>query len=158
MRERREYCTRPRQRLVCRFLEIWPARISRSADNLQACVYLSLPLSLPRLALLQIIPLRKHNLVLAVPYNHQKCPQHLIVKSVRYTVRVIRGRLYGRQLTGIDVYSSPFLIDAIDTGSNKSAIVACNKLLKKQPQNDLVKVRPSCVASTSCHVISSVIG
>lgn len=30
--------------------------------------------------------------------------------------------------------------DAIDTGSNKSAIVACNKLLKKQPKNDLVKV------------------
>ncbi|KAF9265486.1 actin cytoskeleton organization protein [Marasmius fiardii PR-910] len=29
--------------------------------------------------------------------------------------------------------------DALDTGSNKSAIVACNKLLKKYPQNDLVK-------------------
>ncbi|KAI0345163.1 hypothetical protein BDW22DRAFT_1354055 [Trametopsis cervina] len=31
------------------------------------------------------------------------------------------------------------IYDAIDTGSNKSAIVACNKILKKQPQNDLVK-------------------
>ncbi|KAK7054789.1 mitochondrial distribution and morphology [Paramarasmius palmivorus] len=29
--------------------------------------------------------------------------------------------------------------DALDTGSNKSAIVACNKLLKKYPKNDLVK-------------------
>lgn len=55
-------------------------------------------------------------------------------------MRVIRGSLYDSLLTGIDVYSSPFFIDAIDTGSNKSAIVACNKLLKKQPQNDLVKV------------------
>ena len=32
-------------------------------------------------------------------------------------------------------------IDSLDTGSNKSAIVACNKLLKKHPQNELVKVR-----------------
>ncbi|KAI0689790.1 N-acetyltransferase B complex non catalytic subunit-domain-containing protein [Cytidiella melzeri] len=31
------------------------------------------------------------------------------------------------------------IYDAIDTGSNKSAIVACNKLLKKQPNHDLVK-------------------
>ncbi|KAJ3537583.1 hypothetical protein NM688_g6661 [Phlebia brevispora] len=31
------------------------------------------------------------------------------------------------------------IYDAIDTGSNKSAIVACNKLLKKQPKNSLVK-------------------
>ncbi|EEB91119.1 hypothetical protein MPER_10577, partial [Moniliophthora perniciosa FA553] len=29
--------------------------------------------------------------------------------------------------------------DALDTGSNKSAIVACNKLLKKYPKNELVK-------------------
>ncbi|KAF8651484.1 hypothetical protein AX16_004782 [Volvariella volvacea WC 439] len=29
--------------------------------------------------------------------------------------------------------------DALDTGSNKSAIVACNKLLKKYPKNDLIK-------------------
>ncbi|KAL0581537.1 mitochondrial distribution and morphology [Marasmius crinis-equi] len=29
--------------------------------------------------------------------------------------------------------------DALDTGSNKSAIVACNKLLKKHPKNELVK-------------------
>ncbi|THG98979.1 hypothetical protein EW026_g3303 [Hermanssonia centrifuga] len=31
------------------------------------------------------------------------------------------------------------LIEAIDTGSNKTALSSCNKLLKKQPQNDLVK-------------------
>ncbi|KAI0322196.1 N-acetyltransferase B complex non catalytic subunit-domain-containing protein [Amylostereum chailletii] len=29
--------------------------------------------------------------------------------------------------------------DAIDTGSNKSAVVSCNKLLKKYPKNDLLK-------------------
>lgn len=31
------------------------------------------------------------------------------------------------------------IYEALDTGSNKSAILACNKLLKKQPKNDLVK-------------------
>ncbi|KAK7020551.1 N-alpha-acetyltransferase 25, NatB auxiliary subunit [Favolaschia claudopus] len=31
------------------------------------------------------------------------------------------------------------IYEALDTGSNKSAIVACNKLLKKHPQNELVK-------------------
>lgn len=31
------------------------------------------------------------------------------------------------------------IYDALDTGSNKSAIVACNKLLKKYPKNDLIK-------------------
>ncbi|EPQ58725.1 hypothetical protein GLOTRDRAFT_13884, partial [Gloeophyllum trabeum ATCC 11539] len=31
------------------------------------------------------------------------------------------------------------IYDALDTGSNKSAIVSCNKLLKKQPNNDLLK-------------------
>uniref|UniRef100_A0A8H7Y5Y3 Actin cytoskeleton organization protein n=1 Tax=Psilocybe cubensis TaxID=181762 RepID=A0A8H7Y5Y3_PSICU len=31
------------------------------------------------------------------------------------------------------------IYDALDTGSNKSAIVACNKLLKKHPKNELVK-------------------
>lgn len=31
--------------------------------------------------------------------------------------------------------------DALDSGSNKSAVVACDKLLKKQPKNVLVKVR-----------------
>ena len=31
-------------------------------------------------------------------------------------------------------------LDALDTGSNKSAIVACNKLLKKHPKNILLKV------------------
>ncbi|KAJ3568563.1 hypothetical protein NP233_g5635 [Leucocoprinus birnbaumii] len=29
--------------------------------------------------------------------------------------------------------------DALDTGSNKSALVSCNKLLKKYPQNELIK-------------------
>ncbi|KAK7467226.1 mitochondrial distribution and morphology [Stygiomarasmius scandens] len=31
------------------------------------------------------------------------------------------------------------IYDALDTGSNKSAIVACNKMLKKNPKNNLVK-------------------
>ncbi|KAK0210940.1 actin cytoskeleton organization protein [Desarmillaria ectypa] len=31
------------------------------------------------------------------------------------------------------------IYDALDTGSNKSAIVTCNKILKKQPKNELVK-------------------
>ncbi|KDR81676.1 hypothetical protein GALMADRAFT_58678 [Galerina marginata CBS 339.88] len=31
------------------------------------------------------------------------------------------------------------IYDALDTGSNKSAIVACNKLLKKHPKNELIK-------------------
>ncbi|KAL0946591.1 hypothetical protein HGRIS_012792 [Hohenbuehelia grisea] len=31
------------------------------------------------------------------------------------------------------------IYDSLDTGSNKSAIVACNKLLKKHPNNDLLK-------------------
>ncbi|KAF8910991.1 actin cytoskeleton organization protein [Gymnopilus junonius] len=31
------------------------------------------------------------------------------------------------------------IYDALDTGSNKSAIVACNKLLKKHPKNVLIK-------------------
>ncbi|KAJ3517170.1 hypothetical protein NLJ89_g669 [Agrocybe chaxingu] len=31
------------------------------------------------------------------------------------------------------------IYEALDTGSNKSAIVACNKLLKKHPQNELIK-------------------
>ncbi|THU87266.1 hypothetical protein K435DRAFT_782074 [Dendrothele bispora CBS 962.96] len=31
------------------------------------------------------------------------------------------------------------IYDALDTGSNKSAIVACNKVLKKHPKNNLVK-------------------
>lgn len=34
-------------------------------------------------------------------------------------------------------------VEALDTGSNKSAILACNKLLKKHPKNDMVKVPPS---------------
>jgi len=33
-----------------------------------------------------------------------------------------------------------FTTDALDTGSNKSALVSCNKLLKKYPQNGLIKV------------------
>jgi hypothetical protein len=43
----------------------------------------------------------------------------------------------------LTVFCSPFVLEALDTGSNKSAIVACNKLLKKQPKNDLVKVGKS---------------
>ncbi|KAJ6596969.1 actin cytoskeleton organization protein [Mycena vulgaris] len=31
------------------------------------------------------------------------------------------------------------IYEALDTGSNKSAIVACNKLLKKHPKNELIK-------------------
>ncbi|KAL9715211.1 mitochondrial distribution and morphology [Leucoagaricus gongylophorus] len=31
------------------------------------------------------------------------------------------------------------IYDALDTGSNKSALVSCNKLLKKYPQNELIK-------------------
>ncbi|TFK76275.1 actin cytoskeleton organization protein [Pluteus cervinus] len=31
------------------------------------------------------------------------------------------------------------IYDSLDTGSNKSAIVACNKLLKKYPKNELIK-------------------
>lgn len=31
------------------------------------------------------------------------------------------------------------IYDALDTGSNKSALVTCNKLLKKYPQNELIK-------------------
>ncbi|KAI0726631.1 actin cytoskeleton organization protein [Fomitopsis betulina] len=31
------------------------------------------------------------------------------------------------------------IYEALDTGSNKSAILACNKLLKKHPKNDMVK-------------------
>ncbi|OBZ75813.1 N-alpha-acetyltransferase 25, NatB auxiliary subunit [Grifola frondosa] len=31
------------------------------------------------------------------------------------------------------------IYEALDTGSNKSAILACNKLLKKQPKNTLIK-------------------
>lgn len=37
-------------------------------------------------------------------------------------------------------YSDPFE-DALDTGSNKSALLSCNKLLKKYPKSDLLKVR-----------------
>lgn len=31
--------------------------------------------------------------------------------------------------------------DALDTGSYKSAIQTCNKLLKKQPQHETIRVR-----------------
>ncbi|TRM57612.1 N-acetyltransferase B complex non catalytic subunit-domain-containing protein, partial [Schizophyllum amplum] len=39
--------------------------------------------------------------------------------------------------------TEPPLQNALDTGSNKSAIVTCNKLLKKQPKNMLVKALKS---------------
>lgn len=54
------------------------------------------------------------------------------------------GCMLGVQLTHVPYFS---FIDAIDTGSNKSAIVACNKLLKKQPKNDLIKVCMTCSAN-----------
>lgn len=41
---------------------------------------------------------------------------------------------------GYDLTLATFVTEALDTGSNKSAIVACNKVLKKQPSNHLVKV------------------
>ena len=31
-------------------------------------------------------------------------------------------------------------LDALDSGSHKSALVTCNKLLKKHPKNDHLKV------------------
>jgi N-terminal acetyltransferase B complex non-catalytic subunit len=40
--------------------------------------------------------------------------------------------------TALDRQIRP-IYDALDTGSNKSAIVACNKLLKKYPKSDLIK-------------------
>ncbi|KAI5833927.1 hypothetical protein K523DRAFT_369462 [Schizophyllum commune Tattone D] len=45
-------------------------------------------------------------------------------------------------LTALDRQIRP-IYDALDTGSNKSAIVTCNKLLKKQPKNTLVKALKS---------------
>lgn len=38
------------------------------------------------------------------------------------------------------IYSG-FIVDALETGSLKAALQACNKLLKKQPNSELVKVR-----------------
>jgi N-terminal acetyltransferase B complex non-catalytic subunit len=32
------------------------------------------------------------------------------------------------------------IYDALDSGSHKSALVTCNKLLKKHPKNDHLKV------------------
>ncbi|KAF8238594.1 actin cytoskeleton organization protein [Tricholoma matsutake] len=40
--------------------------------------------------------------------------------------------------TALDRQIRP-IYDALDTGSNKSAIVSCNKLLKKHPKNELIK-------------------
>ncbi|KAE9393029.1 hypothetical protein BT96DRAFT_959176 [Gymnopus androsaceus JB14] len=40
--------------------------------------------------------------------------------------------------TALDRQIRP-IYDALDTGSNKSAILACNKLLKKHPKNALVQ-------------------
>lgn len=64
-------------------------------------------------------------------------------------LRPIYGTLRRHDLNLLDSYSYSILsiicfgLEALDTGSNKSAILACNKLLKKQPKNDLVKVRTS---------------
>ena len=49
-------------------------------------------------------------------------------------------------------------LDALDTGSNKSAIVACNKLLKKHPKNILLKVinpMPLCFFVWNIHLYIS---
>jgi len=49
--------------------------------------------------------------------------------------------IYGRSPYCLDLPNSKNLTtDALDTGSNKSALVSCNKLLKKYPQNELIKV------------------
>ena len=69
--------------------------------------------------------------------RHRKCPLLLIVKFVKYTVRVMHCSFHSN--SSLSPYS-----DALDTGSNKAAIVACTKLLKKQPNNDLAKVCTEC--------------
>lgn len=60
------------------------------------------------------------------------------------TVRSFASLSYAAQYSSHMLFLACSSIDAIDTGSNKSAIVACNKLLKKQPKNDLVKVCDCC--------------
>ncbi|KAH9951453.1 actin cytoskeleton organization protein [Amylocystis lapponica] len=47
------------------------------------------------------------------------------------------------------------IYEAIDTGSNKSAILACNKLLKKQPKNALVKALKALALVRSQKVLAS---
>lgn len=47
--------------------------------------------------------------------------------------------------------------DAIDIGSNKSAIVSCNKILKKHPDNDLVKVRATRLRRESVNLAENVL-
>jgi len=60
--------------------------------------------------------------------------------------------IYGSLSPIVARASSAFnlLLDALDTGSNKSAIVACNKLLKKHPKGELIKV---CDSPMSTHYI-----
>ena len=45
--------------------------------------------------------------------------------------------------------------EALDTNSNKSAILACNKVLKKQPNNFLVKARGCLCVSVHPHNLSA---
>ncbi|KII88399.1 hypothetical protein PLICRDRAFT_54238 [Plicaturopsis crispa FD-325 SS-3] len=49
------------------------------------------------------------------------------------------------------------IYDALDTGSNKSAIVSCNKLLKKHPKNGLVKALKSLALVRSQKVEESLV-
>lgn len=57
------------------------------------------------------------------------------VNFARFMVRTHR-----RSYPALSRYSN-CCKDALDTGSNKSALLSCNKLLKKYPKNDLLKVR-----------------
>lgn len=56
-------------------------------------------------------------------------------------IRPIYGRLSMSSILAL--FNAP--LDALDTGSNKSAIVSCNKLLKKHPKNELIKVPDCCM-------------
>ena len=66
-------------------------------------------------------------------YLIQECQLLLIVKFDPSMVGAKLSLIYLNS-----VFNPP--LDALDTGSNKSAIVSCNKLLKKHPNNELIKV------------------
>lgn len=57
-------------------------------------------------------------------------------------IRPIYGQSFPRPRAHPPSKRSLSATDALDTGSNKSAIVTCNKLLKKYPRNELIKVPP----------------
>ena len=63
------------------------------------------------------------------------------------TVRILSVLPVAVYLTS---HRSLYGTEALDTNSNKSAILACNKLLKKQPNNLLVKVRTVFVGRITC--------